>query len=104
MIGIISFAVLVAAVVLGRAAARKMSGGGGGRGFIGRRGVAETLALVLVAGISFPLAGLIDFLLSGDMNTLGVTGWIVMAVVLVAGVAGWILAGRIPKAGAAKAA
>lgn len=103
MIGIISFAVLVAAIVLGRVAARKMSGGGG-RGFVGRRGVAETLALVLVAGISFPLAGVIDFLLSGDMKTIGVTGWLVLAVILVVGVAGWIFAGRIPKASAAKAA
>lgn len=104
MIGIISFAALVMAIVIGRALARKLSGTGSRRGFIGRRGVAETFALIIVTAIAFPLAGLIDFLLSGNANKLSVSGWIVIAVVIAVGVAGWILAGRIPKAGAAKAA
>ncbi|MGE0255729.1 MAG: hypothetical protein AB7N54_10785 [Alphaproteobacteria bacterium] len=103
MTGIISFAVLVAAIVLGRVAARKMAGGKA-RGFMARRGVAETLALVLVAAVSFPLAGIIDFLLSGDMKTLDIVGWVLLAAILVVGIVGWIMAGRLPKAGAAKTA
>lgn len=94
MIGLISLAALVAAVILGRVVARKL-GGGASTGFISRRGVAETIALLVVAAISFPLAGLIDFLLSNELAALDVTGWAAIAAILVAGFFGWRAAGRL---------
>jgi len=103
MIGIISFAVLVAAIVLARVAARRMSGGRA-NSFLARRGITETVALFLVAAVSFSLAGLIDFLLGGELGTLGIGGWVALAAILIAGIAGWIMAGRLSKAGAPKSA
>ena len=97
MIGIISLAALVAALILGRVVARKL-GGGAATGFIARRGVAETVALLVVAGIAFPLAGFIDFLLGDELATLGTLGWVAIAAILVAGVFGWRAAGRLRRA------
>ncbi|MGE0255726.1 MAG: hypothetical protein AB7N54_10770 [Alphaproteobacteria bacterium] len=96
MIGIISLAVLVAAFVVARVVARKL-GGGAATGFVARRGVAETISLVIVAAISFPIAGVLDFLLSDGIGSLDAIGWGAVVAILAAGVWGWRLAGRIRK-------
>lgn len=94
MIGIISLAALVVALILGRVVARKL-GGAATTGFMARRGVAETVALLIVAGIAFPLASFVDFLLGDELATFGTLGWTAIAAILVASVFGWLAAGRL---------
>jgi len=86
--------VLVAAIALARATARKL-GGGPARGFIARRGFAETVALIVVAATAVPLAGVIDFLLNGGVGSLGTLGWVAIGAILAGGFIGWRLTRRV---------
>ncbi len=96
MTGLISLAVLAAAIVLSRYGVRRF-GGVAPRGFMARRGVAETVAVILVAFVTFPFGGLLESLLNGEVRDMGFVWFIGAAVIAAFGFVGWRLVGRIPQ-------
>ncbi|MGE0255725.1 MAG: hypothetical protein AB7N54_10760 [Alphaproteobacteria bacterium] len=98
MSGLISLAILVAAIVLSRYGTRRY-GGVAPQGFMARRGIAETVAVILVAFITFPLGGLLESVLSGEIGEFGLLWYGIAAVIVAFGLVGWHLVGRIPQRG-----
>jgi len=103
MTGLISLAVLAAAIVLSRYGVRRF-GGVSPRGFMARRGVAETVAVILVAFVTFPFGGLLESLLNGEVRDMGFMWFVGAAVIAALGFVGWRLVGRIPQQTVAAAA
>lgn len=96
MTGLLSLAILTSALVLSRYGVRRF-GGVAPRGFMARRGVAETVAVILVAFVTFPLGGLLESILNGEVRAMGAFWFVGAAVIAAAGLVAWRLVGRIPQ-------